>query len=695
MLAQFIDAYRINNKVVLWLKTKNKNIRYEVDHVSFIYLEYNDIARNFLSKYSIEFQICHKLTYYGNWKKVYQIVVPNLEKFESYISWIEKCANYELTLYNADITPELGFIFDNKLVPFESVIIEDKVYKFDYDYEINLSQVNIELFLTNKIEKINFNNELIIGDEEVILKTFINRFHLFDPDIVVMQNAFFSLPKLVERLSIYGLKCKFNRFDDYDIKYKGGKPFYTYGVVRYKHFGIRLRGRLLIDSASTVGEECDVQSVIEMCQLSSCLFQKVGSRSFGATFQAALIREMYYNNYLIPYKEKPLDPTMNLFERLKSDRAGHTMDPLVGFHKDVAEIDFSSMFPWIIYNENISADTILNSKPPLKKVPGIPVNISFSKRGIIPRAIKPFIDRRMYYKNNPSRINKQKAVGLKWVLVTSYGYLRFREFKLGIACSHQAVCAYAREIILEAKNLAELRGFRIIHGVVDSLYIQKKGITEEEVLDFCKELELLTRIPVSFEGLFKWIVFLPSVNNDYRPVPTKYYGAFRNGDLKKRGIEVRQRATPFVVKYFQEKCLELMQNCDSEEEIVKLLPKFRNLLNEIVNLIPTMDSKWLKIKLRISRETYKHNIPQKIIKEKLKKKGIEVQPGQKIEFCYDVKGIVLCEELTFADLKKYRSLLERALFTLLQPFGIKKNNLLDTQVSLKEYIVSKIYETVY
>ena len=430
---------------------------------------------------------------------------------------------------------------------------------------------------------------------------------------------------------------------------------------------------------------------MELAQLSGTLFQQTSSRSFGAAFQTALVRLMIRKDFLVPFKEKPIEKPLSMLEMLKADRAGHTFDPKIGFHRDVAEIDFTSMFPWLIYNNNISAECILADEGPFVSIPGVPIKTSMKYKGLIPIALKPFIDRRMYYKKNPSAVNNKRAFGLKWVLVSCYGYLRFREFKLGIPTSHMAICAFARETLLKVIHLAEERGFEVVHAIVDSVYIKKKGITKEEVESFCREVELMTGIPIHVEGIFKWIVFLPSVLDKMRALPTTYYGVFRSGKIKARGIELRQRSVPGIVKAFQGQVLEYIKDCSSKNEIRARVPMLCKYLREIITKIPELNKEHLTVAVRVSKTEYKHNIPQKIIVEKLQKKGVRVMPGQFIRYVFSENGVMLPEEYDgMPDVLQYRKLLTRALFVVLQPFGYDKQDIGDMvgferQTKIEEY----------
>jgi DNA polymerase elongation subunit (family B) len=677
-----LDAYRTNGKIVLWVKTKDDNLRIEKPFKVPIYID--PYWEKFLQRNKLPYHLVEKLTYLRKWKKVCEVSV-DIMQYESFIRLLEKKTKHAITLYNADIAPEQQFLYQYKLSPGDC--INDDLKPINGP-EISLTSLKIDVITKNNIIiKIVVGDNIIEGSEVEILTELINKFQKEDPDVILMDYAFSKLPLLDERIRTHNLKCNFHRWEDTPIQYKGGKSFFSYGQVSYKDFAIRLKGRFLVDTSSTIGSESDVDGILELCKLTGARFQQVASRSFGSVFQQSLIRLMYQKNFLIPHKEKPVDLPLSMADLLKGDRGGHTFDAKVGLHKDVAEIDFTSMFPWIIYNKNVSADTILFEKPPYSQVPGLPIRISHHHLGLVPEAIKPLLDKRMYYKSNPTSLNNSRAAALKMVLVTAYGYLRFREFKLGIATSHMAICAYAREIIMETAKLAESKGFEVVHGIIDSVYIKKKNISEKEVKDLCREIEQLVGIPISFEGIFKWVVFLPSINNPKRPLPSTYYGVFKNGNIKARGIEVRQKRSPQLIKYFQQRVLEEMAKCDSRKEIVSQVVNFCNVLREIK--FDNLPADWFTHKVRISKDNYKHDLPQRKIVNKLKRQGAKVMPGLTIEYLMQKNRVVLPEEYNGQpDVPYYRKLLIRSLFILLQPFGVTKNQLEELSGSQRQYKIT-------
>lgn len=704
-----IDAYRNNNKIVLWLKEGEKNIRLERDFKSTIYAEDCEKTKQFLDEEGVAYRIVERMTYVRTPIKVVEIVINKIDYFERFISEFEMYTEHRVPLYNADIPPEQMYLYGHDLRPCWQVEeVNGKLVRLPESTLPDLTVMKMKVILSGPISTDSPLHACVIdgvrkpGTEREVLEYIVEAFRKKDPDIILLDFAFSRLPYLEKRMNHYGIASPFHRWDKKPIRYKGGRSFFTYGQVRYSDFAVRLNGRFLIDALSTVGQECDPDSISELAQLTGFRFQHIASRSFGAAFQQSLVRIMIEKGYLVPFKEKPLDVPLSMSQLVKADRAGHTLDAKIGFHTDVAAIDFTSLYPWLIFNHNISAETILSNDGPFESAPGIPVRASLRQKGIIPQAIKPIIDRRMYYKRNPTSINRRRAAGLKWILVTSYGYLRFREFKLGLASSHMAIGGYAREIMIKALNMAEKRGFEVVHGIIDSLYITKPGITEKDAKDFCADLELETGVPVAFDGLMKWAVFLPSVNDAQRPLPAKYYGVFYNGEIKARGLEVRQRSAPLVVKHYQEGVLEIMARCNTADEIRERVPQFGKLMRIVISQLPNMGAAELSCNIRISQPDYKHNIPQKHILRELRKKGYNPEPGHTISFVHAMRGAVLPEVYENEQLKpnveKYTRLLVRSLFAVIQPFGFSKCSVEalskeEHQLSLKSWLCPEMHTT--
>src|SRR5437667_4518762 len=140
----------------------------------------------------------------------------------------------------------------------------------------------------------------------------------------------------------------------------------------------------------------------------------------------------------------------------------------------------------------------------------------------------------------------------------SFGYLGFKNARFGKIDAHIATCAFSRQVLGQAAALAEARGFKLVHGIVDSFWLRKHEATRSEYEDLCRIIREELRLPISFEGIYKWIVFLSSKTDSKVGVLNRYYGIFEDGTLKVRGIDLRRHDTPDIVRQCQTEMLDIL-----------------------------------------------------------------------------------------------------------------------------------------
>jgi hypothetical protein len=91
---------------------------------------------------------------------------------------------------------------------------------------------------------------------------------------------------------------------------------------------------------------------------------------------------------------------------------------------------------------------------------------------LIPKTLRPLLEKRLMLKNILSDLDprdcrveilKARASALKWLLVVCFGYLGYKNARFGKIESHEAVTAMSRELMLQAKEVAEDMGFTVLH----------------------------------------------------------------------------------------------------------------------------------------------------------------------------------------------------------------------------------------
>ncbi|MEJ2271683.1 MAG: DNA polymerase domain-containing protein, partial [Candidatus Bathyarchaeota archaeon] len=363
------------------------------------------------------------------------------------------------------------------------------------------------------------------------------------------------------------------------------------------------------------------------------------------------------------------------------DRGGFVYEPKMGIHENVGEVDFSSMYPSLMSNYNISSETVLCDCCPDSDllIPGLGYHICKKRRGIVPKVLSFAVNRRLNYKKlsketqdkQLKEIYKSRSNALKWILVTCFGYLGYRNAKFGTIDGHIGVCAFGRKTFLKASYIAEKKGFKVIHGIVDSLWLKKENATSEEYVKLCTKISDEVGIPLEFEGFFKWIVFLPSKIHPNVPVLNRYYGAKKDGSIKVRGIEVRRRDTPKFIYDAQMEMINVLASADNKRAFVEKIPEALNVIKDYrKKLLEGKVTVWdLVITKRLSKapEKYTQKVSQLIAAEQLLKEGVEVSAGKSVNFLFTsaknkrynrrVRARDLIEKGVTADVKKYLLLL--------------------------------------
>jgi DNA polymerase-2 len=241
----------------------------------------------------------------------------------------------------------------------------------------------------------------------------------------------------------------------------------------------------------------------------------------------------------------------------------------------------------------------------------------------------------------------------------------------------------------KAVAIAESQGFKLVHGIVDSMWLKKVNTTEHEYKQVCEQIEKQLDLPISFEGRYKWIVFLNSRMNPKIPVLNRYYGALTDGTLKVRGIDLRRHDTPEIVRKCQRDMLSILSVADSSEEFKALIPKTLGLMNRYVSLLWTgkVPIEDLVIEKRLSKtpREYSSLVPQAIAAGKLVKEGSDVHAGQNISYIISNNDskisdnralpVELVDGSTPYDPGAYVELVLSSAMNLFLPFGYDLNSL--------------------
>jgi DNA polymerase elongation subunit (family B) len=239
-----------------------------------------------------------------------------------------------------------------------------------------------------------------------------------------------------------------------------------------------------------------------------------------------------------------------------------------------------------------------------------------------------YSDRRYNYKLRRS--------ALKWLLVCCFGYTGYKNARFGKIEAHEAINALAREKLLVAKETAERAGFRVLHALVDSLYVQREDATREDYVQLVREIEQCTGLPMALEAVYRYVVFLPSKQSPEVPVPNRFFCVPEEGEIKIRGLECRRHDTPPLVARMQREALAILAEAHDFESYCRKLTEAREVLARYLARVEegSVGIEELAISRRLTRPAngYKHASATAIAAKQLDRAGVALRPGETIEY---------------------------------------------------------------
>lgn len=476
-----------------------------------------------------------------------------------------------------------------------------------------------------------------------------------------------------------------------------GRSFFSYGRILYMAPSYPLFGRWHLDKQNSfLLTETGLEGLLELARLSRTPVQKLARTTPGTAITALQLDRALDEGILVPWKKGEPERWKTALDLLVTDKGGLVYYPRLGVYQDVAEIDFASMYPSLMVRHNISPETVGCRCCADNPVPEIGTWTCRRHEGLVPATLRPILDRRAGYKRLMRQATGEvrdayhmRQTALKWILVTCFGYLGYRNARFGRIEAHEAVTAWSREKLLRAKEACEARGFTMLHAIVDSVWVWRAGATEVDYRALCRAIVEATDLPLALEGIYRWIAFLPSRTHPTVGVPNRFVGAFRDGSLKIRGIELRRHDTPPLIAAAQRAMLDALAPAAGAEDLKTRVPDVFEILADYAlrlgqGIVPIGA---LAIQRTVSQEAgeYQHDTQLALALKQLQRAGITVHPGEQIAYVIlkdrakikdeRVSPLALCGPDAAYDADKYIEMLVQATATLLGPLGYTREHL--------------------
>ncbi|MBV0901428.1 type B DNA-directed DNA polymerase [Haloarcula salina] len=485
-------------------------------------------------------------------------------------------------------------------------------------------------------------------------------------------------------------------------KLAGESTYASYGRVGHSPARYDVPGRVVVDrSNSFLLGHSSMAGLRYFVERAGKPLQEVARDSIGGVLTALEVRHARERDVLAPWQKRQTERWKSLDTLHAADRGGFTFQPDTGgsaggangdaggsgVHEAVHELDFASLYPNIIREYNVSPETICCDCHDGAAVPELGYSVC-ERDGFLGDVLGPLLDDRAGWKARIAAADERastddleaKADAVKWVLVSCFGYQGYRHAKFGRIETHEAINAFAREIMLTAKERLEAAGWHVVHGIVDSLWVTAAPDREQTpVREVAAAVTDEVGIELEYEGRFDWIAFCPRKRASGAAL-MRYFGRWADGTAasaseryKLRGIEARQRSTSPFVAAAQRDLLDAFDRGRAPEPVCDRLARHLATLRR--GDVPRDD---LVVTQRVSKRAgeYRRASRAKAALERAAERGFERNPGQSIEYVVvddDRSGAervrLAFEDGTAYDADCYADRLVRACASVLGPLG--------------------------
>ena len=206
-------------------------------------------------------------------------------------------------VYNVDLPSMQEFLYEHDLYPTALIDVKDDKIKVldsieDLDYDLSWLRIG---FLDARIKssgilpsfrdpleeiRLEYNGEEIVldGSEDEILEDLTNLLDDLDLDVIITEGGdSFLIPYLHYRARINRVRLRLGRLRDPRKLRVESSSYFSYGRIYHKYRGIKLKGRLHIDSSnSMLYQETDLEGVIEVARTARIPIQDAARYTIGS-----------------------------------------------------------------------------------------------------------------------------------------------------------------------------------------------------------------------------------------------------------------------------------------------------------------------------------------------------------------------------------------------------------------------------
>ncbi|HEY8554179.1 MAG TPA: DNA polymerase II [Burkholderiales bacterium] len=247
-----------------------------------------------------------------------------------------------------------------------------------------------------------------------------------------------------------------------------------------------------------------------------------------------------------------------------AQQGGYVMESVTGLHRNVWVFDFKSLYPSIIRTFNIDPLAFVPDPPPDADLIRTPGGAFRREPAILPRMLDDLFPWREAAKRSGDDV---AANAIKILMNSFYGVLGTPACRFHNPALANAITGMGRELLLWAKGWFEGKGYRVLYGDTDSLFVLSgmsdaeaarelgpglaAALTRELAEHIAENWRVRSRLELEFEKLYLKL-FLPRARHSTRGASKRYAGLpYGRDEVEFVGMEVVRRDWTALAKQVQ------------------------------------------------------------------------------------------------------------------------------------------------
>ena len=513
-------------------------------------------------------------------------------------------------------------------------------------YSISLyDKKHQEVIVVNNdaMENTNLNNATLVANEKDLLTTFMTRVREIDPDIIVGWNVIdFDFKVIARNCKLHNLNLALGRsndainfrfessfFRDSHANVKGrvildGIQLLKSSFVKLDDYKLNTAAKHFLKDEKLITEDnrfgiidkmytSDPQKFIDYNLKDSELVYDIliVSKIFELTVQRSLLAGLHMDNvkasiasfdslYLRELRTKGFVAPSTRPSARDEGLGGYVMTSKPGIYSTILVLDFKSLYPSLMRTFNIDPLAYQGTVEELQKSS---IDVSDKDRFIIApnnavfrneEGIMPDMLTRLWDAREVARKEKNELAryAIKILMNSMYGVLASHNSRFHIRPLSNAITYFAQHFIKFTAKELEKKGFEVIYGDTDSVFVNVKTKDVKEAQEIGKKIETDLNVffkehitteyhrdsilELEFEKLYVKF-FMPKVRGSEEGAKKRYAGLKLQDDGSTKmdftGLEFVRRDWTGLAKEFQLKLLDLIFT-DKEDEVDNYIRTF-------------------------------------------------------------------------------------------------------------------------